>query len=225
MAHVKQKRPYRSARRQEQAASTRSAIIEAATRVFARRGYSGTTIEAIAKAAGVAAITVYSTFGSKGALLAHLVGVAVVGDQEPIPLLERSGPQRVLRAGNQRSQVRLFAEDISGILQRAAPLMEVASQAARTDAEIARLLRTLLGQRLANMKVFTAALERNGPLRDGLSSGRAAETVWAVSSPEIYLLTRRHLGWTQRQWVDWLDQVIAGLLLAPISEDRARGRR
>lgn len=213
MAPVKKKRSYRSERRQDQAASTRSAIIEAATRVFAARGYAGTTIEAIAQAAGVAAITVYSIFGNKSALLAHLVGVAVVGDQKPVPLLERAGPQLVLAARDQRTQIRLFAADISVILQRVAPVMEVAGQAARTDDEIATLLSTLLGQRLTNIRAFATALRRNGPLKDGLSSQRAAETVWAVSSPEVYLLTRRHLGWKQEQWVGWLDQTLAALLL------------
>ena len=49
------------------------------------RGYTGTTIEQIAQEAGVAVETLYATFGSKRAVLSRLVGVSVVGDDEPVP--------------------------------------------------------------------------------------------------------------------------------------------
>src|SRR5215204_3120445 len=92
---IKPKRRYTSRRRQVQAAETRRQIVEAARQLFAERGYVGTTIEAIAQAAGVAGETVYATFGSKRAILARLVDVSVGGDEQPIPLLERPGPQAV----------------------------------------------------------------------------------------------------------------------------------
>src|SRR5207302_1576199 len=82
------------------------------------RGYAGTSIEAIAGAAGVAAVTVYSAFGSKRALLARLIGVAVVGDERPVPLLERPGPRRVMATTDQRTQVRLFARDVARVVER-----------------------------------------------------------------------------------------------------------
>lgn len=47
----------------------RREILEAATRVFARKGYSGTRIEDIAREAGVAQGTVYLYFGSRGEIL------------------------------------------------------------------------------------------------------------------------------------------------------------
>ena len=207
------KRIYRSERRRQQAASTQSAIGEAAKRLFAERGYTGTTIEAIAENAGVAAVTVYSTFGTKRALLAHLVSVAVAGDDEVIPFFERPGPRQVLAARDQRAQVRLFAADISGTLLRVAPLMEVASQAARTEPEITELLKGMLRQRLANIGVFATALRANGPLKDDLSAARAAEIIWAVTTPEAYLLTQRHLDWSHDEWISWLGQSLADLLL------------
>ena len=56
MTVAKEKRnpsPYNAPRRAEQAAATRSAIIDAAGRLFAERGYAGTTMAAIAAEARV----------------------------------------------------------------------------------------------------------------------------------------------------------------------------
>ena len=82
-------RRYDSTRRKEQARRTRQTITEAARTLFTRHGYAGTTIAAIAQAAGVSAETIYATFGSKRAILSHLVDISVVGDDEPVPLLKR----------------------------------------------------------------------------------------------------------------------------------------
>ncbi len=213
------RRLYRSRRRSEQAATTRAAILEAARRLFPQHGYRGTTMESIADAAGVATITVYSIFGSKRALLARLVDIAVGGDEEAVPVLEREAPQRVLRVPDQREQVRLFAEDIAGRMERVAPLLEVLGHAAPTEPEIAELLDHLLRQRLAGMQAFTSALRRNRPLRDGMSAQRAGETVWALTSAEVFLLMTRRLGWSRDRYVRWLDRSLRALLLVPTRED------
>ena len=49
----------------------------------------GTTLAAIAERAGVSVETVYKGFGSKKGLLRAAIDVAVVGDAEPIPFVER----------------------------------------------------------------------------------------------------------------------------------------
>src|SRR6202045_3629252 len=64
-------------------------ILDAARRLFVKRAYVATTIEAIAGEAGVAVPTVYLAFGTKRALLAELLDIAAVGDEEPVAVLER----------------------------------------------------------------------------------------------------------------------------------------
>lgn len=66
-------RPYRMGRRQEATEQTRAAILAAARELLAASdGFSGFTVDAVARQAGVARMTVYYQFGSKVGLLEAL---------------------------------------------------------------------------------------------------------------------------------------------------------
>src|ERR687898_148794 len=67
--------------RREQAALTRTRIIEGATAVFEARGYEGARIEDIASKAGVAVPTVYKVFANKRNLLKASVEAAIRGGE------------------------------------------------------------------------------------------------------------------------------------------------
>jgi len=60
------RRRYSSPLRAAQAGQTRLAIIAAASRLFAEKGWSGTGMRDVARAAQVSVETVYANFGSKG---------------------------------------------------------------------------------------------------------------------------------------------------------------
>lgn len=210
---VKTKRRYNSTRREAQARKTRREIVEAAHRLFTERGYTGATIEAIAQESGVAPETVYAVFGNKRALLASLIDRSVGGDDEPLSLLERPGPQGVMQAHDQRQQLHLFAQDITSILERVAPIFEIMRQAAKTEPDIADLLQNLLKARLHNMEVFIGRLAEHGLLRDGMVETHAAEVVWTLSSPEVFQLLTVDRGWSREQYIQWLADSLTRLLL------------
>jgi AcrR family transcriptional regulator len=207
------KHRYDSTRRREQAQETRRRMLEAASHLFVTRGYAGATIEAIAGEAGVAVETVYAAFRSKRALLATLVQALVRGNGTAVPLLEQAGPQGVRRASNQPAQIRLFAEDITGILGRVALLMDVIRAAAATEPEIGRLLREMQQERLTNLTRFVEWVAATGPLREGVSVASAADTVWTLASPETYRLLTGDRGWTPRRYSAWLADALTHLLL------------
>src|ERR1700694_555707 len=92
---VKAKRQYASTLRQQQASETRLRILDAAQRLFTDRGYGATTVESIASEAGVATDTVYAVFRNKAGLLHKLLDVRVGGDDAPVSLIDREGPQTV----------------------------------------------------------------------------------------------------------------------------------
>ena len=209
----KTKRPYDSTRRQAQAHETRKQIIEAARRLFAEHGYAGATIDAIAQEAGVAPETIFATFGNKRTILAALIDVAVGGDEQPIPLLQRLGPQTVLQEIDPVRLLQLFAADISGILERVAPVFAIMRVAAKTEPDIAELLKNRLEQRLRNLTAVAQRLAAQNALREDLTAEQTAEIIWTITSPEVYNLLTVDRGWPRERYARWLGDTLARLLL------------
>ena len=135
------------------------------------------------------------------------------GDDQPIPLLQRSGPQAVLQELDPAHQLQLFAQDITAILESVAPLFEVVRMAAKTEPDIAELLKNMLQERFKNMTFFARSLFAHGPLRQGLEQGQAAEIVWTLSSPEVFRLLTQDRGWSRVQYIAWLGETLVRLLL------------
>lgn len=213
MRKVKPKRQYTSKLRQEQARLTRLRILDTAQRLFTQRGYGATTMEAIASEAGVAIDTVYASFGTKAGLLHKLLDVRVGGDDAPVALLDRAGPQRVRAEPDQERQIASFAADIAGIQERAAPVDDIMRSAAAVDPEIANLRAQMQGFRYDNLKRFVSWLAANGPLRAGLSRQDAAAVVWTLAGPEVYRLLRTDRGWSRARYVSWLADTLTKTLL------------
>lgn len=70
-------RSYHSPRRAQDAADTRRDILGAAVELFSANGYARVTVADIAKQAGVAPQTVYSSAGSKSEILHKIVAEAI----------------------------------------------------------------------------------------------------------------------------------------------------
>jgi AcrR family transcriptional regulator len=210
---VKPRRPYASALRTEQARQTRARMLDAAQRVFGDKGYASSTIEAIASEAGVAVDTVYAGFGSKRGLLSALMDVRVGGDDEPIDLLDRSGPQGVRLEPNQKRQLDAFAKDITPVIERARPVDDIMRGAAAVDSEIAALRGRIQEQRFQNMLKFVSWVTANGRLRGGMSEEAAAAIVWSVTSPEMHRLLRVDRAWTVERYTEWLADTLTLTLL------------
>jgi TetR/AcrR family transcriptional regulator of autoinduction and epiphytic fitness len=207
------KRTYNSKRRQEQARQTQRAIIDAARILFITHGYSGATMDMIAREAAVAAETVYAAFGSKRAILSRLVDISIVGDDEPVHLFQREGPQAVFAEKDQYRQVWLFARDMTDIMSRMAPIFEIMRAAAKIEPDISAMLQKILRDRVEGMKVFLRAVLSNGPLREGLTLEQAAETVWAVTSGEVFILLVSDRGWNLDKYREWLADSLTRLIL------------
>jgi AcrR family transcriptional regulator len=204
------KRPYRSARRREQAEQTRERVLAAAERVFADRGFEAATVNAIAAEADVSPETVYARFGNKRSLLLELVARAVRGP-DPSPVLEQVGPRAIAAEGDQREQLRLFAADVVLRLERVGPLIAVLAGAAQAEPDLATVLKGIHSSRRKNLRVFVAALSANGTL--SMSAGAATDTVWAVASPELHRLLTGTRGWSRSRYCDWLSATLSATLL------------
>ena len=102
----------------ERSRQTRSRIATAATALFLRDGFLQTTMSAIAKEAGVAYQTLYISFGSKVALLAAAFDIAVAGDDEPIPVLDRGWHQILREEPDGPRALRVFIDVARQIIER-----------------------------------------------------------------------------------------------------------
>lgn len=204
-------RPYRSSLRRAQAEQTQERILDAAEALFAERGYAASSIDAIARRAGVSGPTVYATFGSKQELLRRLVRRAVRGGDGP--LLEQPRAVAVRDEPDQVRQIELFCADIAERLDRAGPLMAVVAAAAAGDEGLAQLERDLQAARHGAIGEFVGWLEANGPLR--MPRAAAVDTVWTIASPQTHGLLRGARGWSRRRYAGWLADTLTAALLPP----------
>src|SRR6516165_9838482 len=106
MAEVK--RSYDSSGRRERARARRLAVVVAARELFERDGFRPTTIAAVAAHAGVSAESVYKGFGSKAALAKAVFDLVIAGDDEPVPVAERTAAQAVRDEPDARGKIAMF---------------------------------------------------------------------------------------------------------------------
>lgn len=192
-------------------------MTQAAVTHFLETGYAGTTLVAIAGTAGVSVDTVYKTFGSKIGLLKAVLDVTIGGDDTPVALLDRAGPQALREETDQRVQVKMLAAAVSEQLARLRPLDDILRSAAAVDQEAATLRHEIqVRQRRRAMRTIVGWIAARGALRDGLSVNHATQVVWALTSPEVHLLMQDTGGWSQGAYREWLEQAVAdGILGSP----------
>lgn len=214
------RRSYRSSRRRQQAAQTREAVLAAAGRLFAERGWPGTGMRDVAAVADVAVETVYANFRSKADLLLAAIDAAVVGDTAEVPLADRPG-FAALGTGPPAERAAAAARLMLGIQQRTAGLHRALAQAAAGDAELARRRRADEERRRLSVEQG-AALVAGRPV-----STRERDGLWAVLSIEVYELLTGLSGWTDQQYEDWVAEMVLRLLFgdSPSSNKRAASSR
>lgn len=206
-------RAYESPVRRAKAQETERRVLAAAAALFAERGYVGTSLAAVAEEAGVNARTVYKVFDSKVALLSRLVDVAMVGDQEAVPVAGRPWTAAAFGALTGRERVRAYAGAMRQLMASAGTAFRIAAQAAAADSEAAALWATGQRLRLEDSTAFVGALQAAGLLRSGLRHADAAATVWLVTSPETFTQLSDGLGWTIDRYGRWVDRTLADALL------------
>ena len=215
MGDVKSRRTYTSRLREEQARHTRVRILEAAQRRFTESGYAATTVESIAREAGVAVDTVYATFGTKRDLLAQLAYFRAAGDDAPVAVIDREGPQATRRETDQRRQIAMFARGVTDIIERIRPVDDILRSAGAVDAGVAALRAHIQEERFSSIRAFAGWLASNGPLRSGISTSDAATIIWSLTSPEVHQLFCDVRAWSRPRYVRWLTESLTEILLRP----------
>lgn len=211
MNDVKGSRSYSSAVREEQAARTRVRIVQAADELFREKGYAKATMKDIAERAGVARDTVHAVFGNKAALIPAIVDLRLVPDESVANVADSPEGQAVRDEVDPVRQLELFADFITRLNVVLRPVFEVMRSAAAGEPAVAETLRVLERNRMRNMELYVSWFAARGPLR--MSEKAAAETVFAIVSPDVGRLLCDELGWSRRKHAAWVADVLKQALL------------
>jgi len=213
MADRLKPRRYDSPRRRQQAAATRSEILAAALRLFEQRGYTATSMAAIATEAGVALKTVYLAFQTKRGVLLALWHLLLRGDEKPVPVGERQWFREVMDEPDPERLLRLNARNSRLVKDRAGTLLEILRSAAPVDAELDALWKRIQAEFYDNQRAIVERLQENHALRPGLDVARGADILWTLNHPDLYSLLVGDRGWTPEQYEEWLGEAFCSQLL------------
>jgi AcrR family transcriptional regulator len=210
VADVKGRRAYRSPVRAEAALRTRRAIVAAAAAMFAERGYGASSLREVSEVAGVARPTVAAAFGSKPALLRQILDEALAGDDEPVPVAERTWFAPVWRATDPAGVLAAYADVCTVIGRRAGRMFEVVAQAVDQSPEVGELWADLTRNRRAGATMILDRALAVGGLR--LERQQAVDAVWLLNDPRHHLELVSRRGWAEPTFRAWL----AGQLRAAV---------
>ncbi|RCG30075.1 TetR/AcrR family transcriptional regulator [Sphaerisporangium album] len=202
------------AKRTLKANETRGRMLDAARELFVERGYGATSLQQIAERAGVAVQTIYFTFGNKRALLKELIDGTIAGDHEPLATMDRPWFQDALAAPDAGAHLRLHVAGTCRILERVAPVIDMLRAAAQADAEITTLWDQDVDPRLTVHAAAAKALVAKPGARPGVTAEDAADLLFGLLSPELYLLLVRGRGWTPERWEGWAYATLRAQLCA-----------
>jgi AcrR family transcriptional regulator len=187
--------------RAQQAAATRTRIVQTARAEFYRHGYGATTIAGIAEAAGVAVPTVYKLFRSKPRLLAAVVD-SWWAQWNPKPL-----------RGNEsaRDAIAWWCAVVRRQWETGLDIATIFAGAITSNPDAREELQTRLGRR--ETVIRSIAKQLRPKLRRGVTPETAAALLAALTVPEVYRELVRDRGWSADDYERWLNETLNAQLL------------
>ena len=198
----------RSTYRQLQAQATRERIAEAARRLFGTGGYGATSMEAIAREAGVAPRTVYTAFGTKREILSLICE----------RWLEKAGARdlagQVLATTDPLSRLRSAAHWLRVLYSAGFDVVLIFEAATDESPETRALLRSKLAGRNQVMDAIIASLE--GHLAIPVPQAQAMYR--ALAAPGVYRELVEESGWSPEEFERWVGDTLQRSLMPQIHQ-------
>ena len=202
-------RAYSSPRREAEAASTRAAIVAAASTLFQRDGYAATPLKAIAAEAGVSVPTVQLQ-GSKHSLLIAAFEVAFAGDEGTHSLAERPSLAAIMGEPDFATAVSGYVEFLDEANHRSAGITRAMAAAADAD-PAARAAYDELEQRRHRDMLIAAGWFASRDRIPGDRIPEAADVLGYVTGADAYLHFTRASGWSRERWRAWTSHQLTHL--------------
>jgi len=209
------RRRYDSPRRRLQAERTRRDILDAAQRLFEGQGYATTTMAAIASEAGVALKTVYVAFETKAGVLRALWHLLLRGDQDDVPVANRSWYREVLEEPDPERLLRGVAHYSRQVKERVGAILAVIRSAADADPDVDVLWRRIQSEFYDTMRPLIEAVEARGGLAPGLDVTRGTDILWTLNHPDLWHLLVGQRGWSADEFEAWFADTLCAQLLPP----------
>ena len=196
----------------ERTAETREALLDAAIRLLYRKGYAGTSTEAIAEEAGVTRGALHHHFGTRVQLMADVIG--------SVYEREKRAYERIAADTGRGARLADWPEMLWEVLSRPSGLavLEIL-QASRSDPELAALVAPMQA-RVEQMSLET--------IKQQFGSGEDSEMlagirlfVWAVCGLSIAQVLAPDPA-DMRRSVDFLRLLVEGATNAGVIDSRGR---
>ena len=207
------KRSYDASGRREQARARRRAVVVAAKALFERDGFRSTTIAAVAERAGVSAESIYKGFGTKAALAKAVFDLVIAGDDEPVPVWQRSEADAVRAEPDVRRKIMLYSRGLAARQQRSAKVQTLIRDGGHTDQTLAALWQQLLAERLTGMTMLGRHLIESDQLREGIELDEVRDVLWTYTAVELYELLVVERAWPLDRYAGWIGQAITAALV------------
>jgi AcrR family transcriptional regulator len=175
--------------------SSREDILKAARKLFAKRGYQGATMRAIAKEAGVDASLIVHFFGNKVNLLAEAIEWPFDPEVQ-MPMLLEDGRRNV---GRRLAELAIRTWDEEGTRHPVFTLL----RAGLTEPEAAEMLRTFMLRHL-----YAPLMERLGSDKPELRAGLAVSQIIGVGMGRYVLEFDGLAEAKSDDVIDWLAPVL-----------------
>ena len=195
---------------------TRRRLLAAAKAEFAERGYAAATVIRIAERADMSVQTLYSNWGNKRNLLRAVMESSVTGDED-VALVAGQPPAVItatLDPADAADPVRVLARlsrQYRLLAERSAVGWQTYRDGAGVDPDIAADWQQLSDLRRSAFRALFARLP-TGALR--LDNAAAADTAWAIASPDMHDLLVRQAGYSYDELEGWVSSTLSAALLA-----------
>src|SRR5262245_36520559 len=194
-------------RRDEYAEATWQAVVTAARELFGEAGYSGTTVQQIARRARVSPATVYAQCGGKKGLLKTLMDSWTAG-----PLV-REIIEACAAARTGAEKLDVLADGYIAIYEASGDIIRIVTDAAAAVPGAAEFLETANARHHEALVEIVAQIRETGDLKKDLSDEDAARIIYYHFRFEQFTLAAEDFGWGEDRARNWIRERVENALL------------
>ena len=134
------------------------------------------------------------------------------GEEEAIPVLDRSWFREVTTEADPARKLRLVAAQSRRVKTSSGALLEVIRTATASDSEIATLWSDIESKLLRVQRAIVDQLAETKSLARGVTRREATDVMWTLNHPTVWHLLVRERRWSPTRYEAWLH---GALLPAP----------